>query len=139
MPFRGIFIRAPVVEKVLPVVQGEQVAEKARGDTVVAPARVVGERIPADVVGGEVEVLARLVGGRRGGVDGVGGVGGQAMEGEEGGEGDIVAVRQGNVFGTSFHPELTRDPRIHVWWLRRVAEMVEEKRRKLGEVDVVVK
>ena len=34
--------------------------------------------------------------------------------------GDIVAVRQGNVFGISFHPELTADPRIHVWWLGEV-------------------
>ncbi|KAM0432975.1 hypothetical protein ACHAPT_004680 [Fusarium lateritium] len=34
--------------------------------------------------------------------------------------GDIIAVRQGNVLGTSFHPELTKDARIHVWWLREV-------------------
>jgi 5'-phosphate synthase pdxT subunit len=39
----------------------------------------------------------------------------------QGGDGDnIVAIRQGNVFGTSFHPELTDDVRIHVWWLRQV-------------------
>jgi 5'-phosphate synthase pdxT subunit len=31
--------------------------------------------------------------------------------------GDIIAVRQGNVLGTSFHPELTSDARIHAWWL----------------------
>ncbi|KAI2641251.1 PdxT/SNO family [Xylaria nigripes] len=37
-----------------------------------------------------------------------------------GGEDSIVAVRQGNVFGTSFHPELTDDVRIHVWWLEQV-------------------
>ena len=35
-------------------------------------------------------------------------------------DGDIVAVRQGNVFGTSFHPELTGDERIHAWWLEEV-------------------
>lgn len=34
--------------------------------------------------------------------------------------GDIIAVRQGNVLGTSFHPELTKDARIHVWWLREI-------------------
>jgi 5'-phosphate synthase pdxT subunit len=28
-------------------------------------------------------------------------------------EGDPVAVKQGPVLGTSFHPELTSDPRIH--------------------------
>ena len=34
--------------------------------------------------------------------------------------GDIVAVRQGNVLGTSFHPELTNDARIHTWWLQQL-------------------
>lgn len=34
--------------------------------------------------------------------------------------GDIIAVRQGNVLGMSFHPELTKDARIHVWWLREI-------------------
>lgn len=38
--------------------------------------------------------------------------------------GDIVAVRQGNVLGTSFHPELTADARIHAWWL---SELLESK------------
>ena len=42
-----------------------------------------------------------------------------------GGAGDIVAVRQGNVFGTSFHPELTKDQRIHVWWLGEVIKALE--------------
>ncbi|KFA76040.1 hypothetical protein S40288_00318 [Stachybotrys chartarum IBT 40288] len=36
--------------------------------------------------------------------------------------GDIIAVRQGNVVGTSFHPELTADSRMHVWWLREIME-----------------
>ena len=31
--------------------------------------------------------------------------------------GDVVAVRQGNVLGTSFHPELTDDPRLHEYFL----------------------
>jgi 5'-phosphate synthase pdxT subunit len=42
----------------------------------------------------------------------------------EDGKGDIVAVKQGNVFGTSFHPELTDDVRIHVWWLKQVVDAV---------------
>jgi 5'-phosphate synthase pdxT subunit len=42
--------------------------------------------------------------------------------------GDIIAVRQANVFGTSFHPELTGDPRIHVWWLEQVVRAVEGTR-----------
>lgn len=31
-------------------------------------------------------------------------------------EGKAVMVRQGNILGTSFHPELTRDVRIHRWF-----------------------
>lgn len=40
----------------------------------------------------------------------------------EGGEsaGRIVAVRQGNLLATSFHPELTGDPRIHEYFLAMV-------------------
>ncbi|POR34290.1 Putative pyridoxal 5'-phosphate synthase subunit PDX2 [Tolypocladium paradoxum] len=37
--------------------------------------------------------------------------------------GDIIAVRQGNVLGMSFHPELTTDSRIHVWWLREILRL----------------
>lgn len=33
-------------------------------------------------------------------------------------EGKVVAVRQGNVVGTSFHPELTDDMRIHEWFIK---------------------
>ncbi|KAK4170026.1 putative pyridoxal 5'-phosphate synthase subunit PDX2 [Cladorrhinum sp. PSN259] len=76
-PFRGVFIRAPVVEEL----------DKEKG----------------------VEVIGVYKG----------------KEGEEGKE-DVVAVRQGNVFGTSFHPELTEDVRIHVWWLRRVVEALKD-------------
>ena len=32
--------------------------------------------------------------------------------------GKTVAVRQGNLLGTSFHPELTDDTRLHEWFLR---------------------
>lgn len=39
---------------------------------------------------------------------------------ERGGHG--VMVRQGNVLGTSFHPELTGDPRVHQYFLRMVEE-----------------
>lgn len=41
--------------------------------------------------------------------------------------GDIIAVRQANVFGTSFHPELTGDARIHVWWLEQVIAATEAR------------
>lgn len=32
-------------------------------------------------------------------------------------QGQIVAVRQGNCLGTSYHPELTNDNRMHKWFL----------------------
>jgi 5'-phosphate synthase pdxT subunit len=32
-------------------------------------------------------------------------------------EGEVVAVRQGKLLGTSFHPELTDDTRLHEWFL----------------------
>ena len=70
-PFRGVFIRAPVVEEL----------DNGKG----------------------VEVVG-------------------VYKGAEAEKEDIVAVKQNNVFGTSFHPELTEDVRIHVWWLRRVVE-----------------
>lgn len=34
--------------------------------------------------------------------------------------GDVIAVKQGNILGTSFHPELTSDARIHAWWLKSI-------------------
>lgn len=30
----------------------------------------------------------------------------------------VVAVRQGNILGTSFHPELTEDTRLHDWFCK---------------------
>ncbi|KAI8944834.1 PdxT/SNO family [Xylaria longipes] len=41
-------------------------------------------------------------------------------------EDNIVALRQNNVFGTSFHPELTDDVRIHAWWLDQVIKTRRE-------------
>jgi pyridoxal 5'-phosphate synthase pdxT subunit len=32
-------------------------------------------------------------------------------------QGRVVAVRQGNLVGTSFHPELTDDTRMHKWFI----------------------
>jgi pyridoxal 5'-phosphate synthase pdxT subunit len=69
--YRGVFIRAPVVEEVL------------------RPH--------------EVEVLATV----------------ERRKGDEKSR-EIVAVRQQNILGMSFHPELTDDERIHAWWLGEV-------------------
>ena len=32
----------------------------------------------------------------------------------------VVAVRQGSILGTAFHPELTTDNRLHEWWLKDI-------------------
>ncbi|KAK0661210.1 putative glutamine amidotransferase subunit [Cercophora samala] len=82
-PFRGVFIRAPVVEEVMD------------GD-------------------GKVKVLGTVK--------------------KPGEEEDIVAVRQGNVFGTSFHPELTGDVRVHAWWLGNVVEALGQRGEGKGLV-----
>lgn len=36
-------------------------------------------------------------------------------------DGRVVAVEQGNLLGTSFHPEMTGDTRFHQYFLRKIA------------------
>ncbi|MBV8082920.1 MAG: hypothetical protein JOY86_08110, partial [Candidatus Eremiobacteraeota bacterium] len=43
-------------------------------------------------------------------------------------DGKGVMVRQGNLLGTSFHPELTDDPRVHKLFL----DLVERARPALA-------
>lgn len=113
-PFHSVFIRAPVVERVLspspsaPASAGEAVKGEDSGTVVSAPAKKATKA--------PVEILCRLPGRAKAIRD-------QTATAEELGEdGDIVAVRQGNVFGTAFHPELTGDARIHAWWLGEVVK-----------------
>jgi 5'-phosphate synthase pdxT subunit len=108
-PFHSVFIRAPVVEKVL---SASELASEG-GEKVVAPATKTTKP--------EVEILCRLPGRAKTLRD-------KTTTAEELGEdGDIVAVRQGNVFGTAFHPELTGDERIHAWWLGEVMKASREQ------------
>nr|OQO29831.1 hypothetical protein B0A51_01988 [Rachicladosporium sp. CCFEE 5018] len=107
-PFHTIFIRAPVVSSLLPSSQPTSSPDTSSS----APDRP------------EVEILARLPARAKA----VTGPGAGKSAGELGEEGDIVAVRQGNVFGTAFHPELTGDGRIHGWWLGKVGKWVEGKK-----------
>ena len=112
--FRGVFIRAPIVENVLQPVAGTQQNEAAKEDTVVAPARD-----PVDRDCEAVEIMARLPGRSRALQEKLAGL---RLEDEIG---DIIAVRQRNCFATSFHPELTEDARIHTWWLKQVQAWID--------------
>lgn len=122
-PFKAIFIRAPIVEKLLPHVAGEQTEQAFVDETIVAPSRPMDENLKEVINLGEVEVLGVLPGRAA------------ALKNDETKKkldaeaGDIIAVRQANVFGTSFHPELTGDARIHVWWLEQVTEAVSRRRK----------
>jgi 5'-phosphate synthase pdxT subunit len=120
-PFRAIFIRAPIVEKLLPAVRGCQEGEMSIEETVIAPSKPVDTEVVKDFHLGNVEIMGVLPG-RAAALDEA------TKEGLDAEAGDIIAVRQANVFGTSFHPELTGDPRIHVWWLEQVIREVEQRR-----------
>lgn len=75
------------------------------------PFHAVFIRAPAVLqVGPEVEVLARLD---------------DTPAGSDGGHGTIVAVREGTLLGTAFHPEVTGDLRFHGYFL----DMVRGARR----------
>lgn len=107
--FRGVFIRAPVVETVLPsrAARKDNVPD-GQGDDheVQAPSRQPKDKLASDLANMEVQVMATLPGQKDHG----------GAHATEAGREDVIAVRQGNVFGTSFHPELSGDPRIHTWW-----------------------
>ncbi|TQN70498.1 putative pyridoxal 5'-phosphate synthase subunit PDX2 [Colletotrichum shisoi] len=92
-PYPGVFIRAPIVEEILPT-----------------------EAKPSS--SSSVEVLAVLPGRKTRAAEGV------SQSTADDSVGDIVAVRQANIFATSFHPELTDDIRIHAWWLLEVLRSV---------------
>ncbi|KAI1383701.1 SNO glutamine amidotransferase [Hypoxylon trugodes] len=119
-PFPAVFIRAPVVDQVLTDDVGS--IDNKIEDTI--PGIVAQASKDRDqALEGKVEILATLPGRHasnkkaevaRTAAD----ADSQAVSPK--GAGDIVALRQGNVFGTSFHPELTDDIRIHVWWLEQI-------------------
>ncbi|KAF2104175.1 pyridoxine [Rhizodiscina lignyota] len=126
-PFHTIFIRAPVVERILQHQPGAQLEEASKDDTVVAPSREPASLSAKAAMVSEVEILTRLP-------PSAPSLDRQGITAKDVGEdGDIVAVRQGNCFGTAFHPELTGDARIHVWWLGEVLESVE---RREGERQI---
>lgn len=108
-PFPGVFIRAPVVEALLPLGSTEN-------DSNGSPKTLREE---------SVQVLAVLPKPR-------------TKEFRDTSTdtsdpllscGDIIAVQQGNILGTSFHAELTDDIRLHKWWLRQVIEQIKETKK----------
>ncbi|KAI5923564.1 class I glutamine amidotransferase-like protein [Camillea tinctor] len=113
-PFPAVFIRAPVVDQLL-----TDNVEPTHGELNGASlSKAVLESKPK-AAREKVEVLAILAGRHASNKKAApGGAPPGALEGA----GDIVALRQGNVFGMSFHPELTDDIRIHVWWLHQVTK-----------------
>ncbi len=125
-PFKGIFIRAPIVEKVLTpgAEHGTDITQDEQDGhgSVVAPERQPKDKLALDLAHGEVEVLASL---RRRGDENYNKD--EKVSKEK--AGDVIAVKQGNVFGTSFHPELSGDPRIHVWWLEQALDLIEKMHR----------
>lgn len=121
-PFKAIFIRAPVVEKLLSLEEGEQAEEAHAEDTVVAPSRQAKSPIFQSVMNDTVTVLARLPKDNTKTVD-------HERKYSEDCAGDVIAVQQGNVVGTSFHPELTGDSRMHLWWLSIVVDAVRRRRQ----------
>lgn len=132
-PFHSVFIRAPVVESILKTPTEDDETEKevvavmemsaAVNDTLPTRPRMPNraETVSAPQIkatSAPVEILGRLPGRARA-------IKNKTSTAEDlGEEGDIVAVRQGNVFGTSFHPELTGDERIHAWWLKEVIKSI---------------
>jgi 5'-phosphate synthase pdxT subunit len=50
-------------------------------------------------------------------------------------DGTVVAARQGSLLATSFHPEITRDTRIHEWFLTLGAERGSGQQQARGAVD----
>ncbi|KAI1497857.1 class I glutamine amidotransferase-like protein [Biscogniauxia marginata] len=113
VPFPAVFIRAPVVDQLLTNIQS---IDGKLDDVSLSKLVPDGKLKPARE---KVEILAILAGRHDSNKKAAAG---NARPVSPEGAGDIVALRQGNVFGTSFHPELTDDIRIHVWWLDQVTE-----------------
>ncbi|CCU81667.1 pyridoxine [Blumeria hordei DH14] len=102
-PFRAIFIRAPIVEKVLPIPTDAHL--HASEATPEIPVRILAV-LPRREAGTSPE---------------------PTMPPSSSENGDIIAVQQANIFATSFHPELTGDARIHEWWLEQVVQAIYHK------------
>ncbi|KAK6519568.1 hypothetical protein TWF281_003392 [Arthrobotrys megalospora] len=128
-PFYGYFIRAPIVEHILPPTTPASSLENNTADTITAPSKKPINDVAASFTSpDEVKILGRLTPSKLTTTEEDAKLGITSPS-----EGRIVAVEQGNCFGTSFHPELGSDIRIHKWWLEKVVEKVEMKRKLEAE------
>lgn len=98
-PFECVFIRAPVVEAIIDGTDDESEADKSEDRLVSAPGHKIGTS--------KVTILGKLFGKHN-----------KQGSDRKDERGQVVAVQQNNIVGTSFHPELTQDTRLHEWWLR---------------------
>ncbi|WP_050949840.1 pyridoxal 5'-phosphate synthase glutaminase subunit PdxT [Gordonia effusa] len=107
---RGVFIRAPWVEEA-----GNGVRVLAR--VPVAGSEASGTNVP--VAGSEASGTNVPVAGSEASGTNVP-VAGSEASGAASAAGRIVAVEQGNVIATSFHPEVTGDRRVHEYFVAKV-------------------
>lgn len=96
-PFDCVFIRAPIVEAI-------NISYPSTTATTITNSTDLVQAPPLAVDSPKVRVLATL-----------------PAELSRSGQPTIVAVAQGtNILGTSFHPELTEDTRLHEWWIKHM-------------------
>ena len=130
-PFPGVFIRAPVVERLLslPTSTSSSSSDNAQDTTAavqpdVAPSSLTSapvksdqvpvSRSPADMHSSKhsVEPIAWLPATEP--------IVGESPAQNERAPSRIVALRQGRLLVTSFHPELTADTRLHCYFVREM-------------------
>ena len=137
--FRGVFIRAPVVESLLDRVDpgtGTGTGMAPEPEPEPEPAAEEEAHVSAPHVAGwhrnlkeEVEILASLPASSESESESESKSKSGIQPSAPGGTGTIVAVRQAHVVGTSFHPELTGDARMHRWWLGEVVRVIMAARQ----------
>ncbi|PWN33718.1 SNO glutamine amidotransferase, partial [Meira miltonrushii] len=146
-PFPGVFIRAPIVDSLLlpkdidsdngePLLDTSSssrrpsIMGRATTDIAASAVQLTISVAPALEGNGEarmqrppLEILATLPRLPRGAVPGVGGGNNETQDGLIGARPEhdsmIVALKQGRLMCTSFHPELTTDSRLHEFFIQK--------------------